>query len=151
MQIGRSDLHAAIQQGEQIVGDHTLNRVFVAKLESNPQSIQLWPGQKRLALGLEIIGKFAHKINAADILHLKAPLLPFGRQQLKCLGSTEFAGVQVPAQDVAIEESHDDFLVRGGWCSCFHESGPAARALRVERNYVMLSDLLLSSAYFSKA
>jgi hypothetical protein len=40
--------------------------------------------------------------------------------------------------------------VCGGWGAYFHRTGPAGRALRVERNYVMLSDLLLSSAYFSK-
>jgi hypothetical protein len=40
--------------------------------------------------------------------------------------------------------------VRRGWSSYFHGSGPEARALRVGRNYVMLSALFVSSVYFSK-
>jgi len=143
-------LHAAIQQGEQIIGDDTLNRVFVAELQADPQSIQLGPGEERFALRLEIVGEFAHKINTANIFHRKTPLLPVGSQQLECLRFAELAGVQVAAHDIAIEESHDDFLVRRGWSSYFHVRGPEARALRVERNYVMLSALFLSSVYFSK-
>src|SRR5579864_961810 len=151
MQIGRSNLHAAIQQGEQVIGDDALNGVFVPELQADPQSIQLGPGEESLALGLEIVGEFAHEIYTPNILHRKTPLLPIGREQLECLRIAELAGVQVTAQVGAIEESHDDFLVRRGWSSYFHGSGSAARALRVERNYVMLSDLLLSSVYFSKA
>ena len=143
-------MHAAIQQGEQIIGDDAFNGVFVAELQADPQSIQLGPGEECLALGLEIVGEFAYKINTPNILHRKSPLLPIGCEQLKCLRIAELAGVQVPAQDAAIKESHDDFFVRRGWSSYFHGSGPAARPLRVERNYVMLSDLLLSSVYFSK-
>ena len=149
MQIGRSNLHSSIQQGEQIVGDDALYGVFVAKLQADPQPIQLRPGEKCFAFGLEIVGEFAHEINAANFLYRKSSLLSFGREQVECFRIAELAGVQVAALNLAIEESHDDFLVRRGWSSYFHGGGPAARALRVERNYVMLSGLLLSSVYFS--
>ena len=143
-------MHAAVQKGKQIVGDHSLNGFVIAEFQADPQSVQLGPGEKCFALWLEIIGEFADKINAPDFFHGKIPLLTFGCEQLECLRIAELCGVQVTAQDVAIEESHDDFLVRRGWSSYFHGSGHAARALRVKRNYVMLSDLLLSSVSFSK-
>jgi hypothetical protein len=41
--------------------------------------------------------------------------------------------------------------MRRGWSSCFHGGKLAARALRVERMYVMLSGLLLSSVYLSES
>ena len=143
-------MHAAIQQGEQIVGDNSLNGVFVAELQADPQSIHLRPGEKCFAFGLVIIGEFAHKIDTADFFQRKISLLSFASEQLDCFLFADLGGIQVTAQNAAIEEPHDDFLVRRGWSSYFHGRGPAARALRVDRNYVMLSDLLLSSVYFSE-
>ena len=104
-------MHAAIQKGKQIIGDDALNGVFVAELQPDPQSIQLRSGEKGFALGLEIISELAHEINTPNFFHCKIPLLPLGREQFKCLRIAELARVQVAAQDVAIEESHDDFLV----------------------------------------
>ena len=95
-------MHSSIQQGQQVIGDDPLNDVFVAKLQADPQSIQLGPGKKCFALGLEIIGEFANKINAANIFDGKVSLFPFGREQLESLRIAELAGVQVTAQDVAI-------------------------------------------------
>ena len=143
-------MHTAVQQGKQIVGDNALNRVFVAELQPDPQSIQLRPGEKHFAFGFEIVGELAHKINTANFFQHKISLLPIRREQLEGLRIAKLGRVQVTAQYAAIEESHDDFLVRRGWSSYFHGSGPEARALRVDLNYVMLSDLLLSSVYFSK-
>ena len=105
-------MHTAIQKGKQIIGDDTLDGVFVAELQPDPQSIQLRPGEKCFAFGLEIVGEFAHKINTPNLLHGKISLLPIRREQLECLRIAELRGVQVAAQDLAIEESHDDFLVR---------------------------------------
>jgi hypothetical protein len=150
VQIGRCNLHTAIQQGEQIIGDHALNRVFVAELQADPQSVQFGPGEKCFALGLKIIGEFADKINTANFFHREISLFAFRSKQLECFRFAEFAGVQVTAQDPAIEESHDDFLVCRGWSSYSHGGRPESRVLRVRPNYVMLSDLLLSSVYFSK-
>ena len=112
MEIGRSNLYAAVEQRKQIIRHHTLDRLLVAELQKHPQPVELRAGKKSLPLRLEIVGKFAHKINAANLFHGKTSLLAFGREQLKCFRFAEFAGVQVAAQDFAIEESHDDFLVR---------------------------------------
>jgi hypothetical protein len=78
-------------------------------------------------------------------------VLAFRREQLERTCIPQLAGVHVSALDAAIEESHHNFFVRRGWCSYFHGNGSVARALRVDANYVMLSALLLSSVYFSKA
>src|SRR4029077_20647712 len=131
-----------------IIGHDSLDGVFIAEFQADPQSIQLWPREKYLAVGLEIVGEFTHKINTPDILYCKISMLPLWREQLERLRIAEFAGIQITAFDAAIEESHVDFLVRGGWSSCSHGGWPAARALRVDSNYVMLSGLSLSSVYF---
>ena len=143
-------MHAAIQQGEQIIGDHALNCVFVAELQANQQSVQFGPGEKSFAFGLEIIGEFANKIYTANFFDREISLLTLWRKQLECVRFAELAGVQVTAQDLAIEEPHDHFLVRRGWSSYSHGGRPESRVLRVRLNYVMLSGLLLSSVYFSK-
>jgi hypothetical protein len=92
----------------------------------------------------------AHEIDTPHFFDLEISLFSFGREQLERFRIAELARVQVTAKDAAIEKSHDHFLVRRGWSSYFHGNGRAARALRVDRNYVMVSDLLLSSVYFSK-
>lgn len=150
MQVGRRDLHAVIKQRQQIIGDDALNRAAIPKFQSNPQPVQLRPGQKRRALGFIVIIEFSDKINAPDILDGKVAMFAFRREQIEDFRFPKSRWIEVSANRGAIEKSHDYFFMRGGWGAYFHGIELCMRALRVKRSYVMLSGLLLSSGYFSK-
>jgi hypothetical protein len=150
MQVRWSDLHSPVEQGKQIIGDNALDCFAVAKFQAHPQSIQLGPGKKRFALRLKIFTEIAHKINASHFSQDKIALFSIRSEQFYGFVFAEPTWIQVSPQVVAIEESHDNFLMRRRWSSHFHGTRLEGRALRVERKYVMLSVLWLSSVCLSE-
>jgi len=113
MKIRRRNLDAAVKQRKQIVGDNAFDAVIVAKFQTYPEALQLWPRQKRFALGFKIIGEFTHEINAAHILVRKRAVLALGSEQVDCFGLAQSSWIQVPAQYAAVQQQYDDLLVCG--------------------------------------
>src|SRR6266850_343873 len=60
------DLHPVIEQGEQIVGDDSLQRFPVVVAKAHPQTVELWAAKKGLTFRLEIVGELANEVNRAD-------------------------------------------------------------------------------------
>src|SRR5882762_5988653 len=114
MKVRRRNLDATVKQRKQIVGDNAFDAVIVAKFQTYPETLQLWPRQKRFALGFKIIGEFTHEINAAHILARNRAMLALGSEQVDCFGLTQSSRIQVPAQYAAVEQQYDDLLVCGG-------------------------------------
>ena len=54
VQVGRRDLHAGIEQVEQVVRDNAFHHVLIAKPQSNPKAIELRPAEEDLSLGFEM-------------------------------------------------------------------------------------------------
>ena len=55
VEIGRSDLDAVVENGEQIVGNDAFHGVAVEIAKANPKAIELGAAEEGLALGLEIV------------------------------------------------------------------------------------------------
>jgi len=71
-------LDSAVEQRKQIVGDNAFDAVVVAKFQTDPQPLQLWPRQERFALGFKIVAEFAHEINTAHVLYRNRAMLASG-------------------------------------------------------------------------
>lgn len=67
MKIGRRELHASIEEIEQIIGDEAFHGVAIAVPQSHPQAVQFRSTEKSLAFRLERIVELAHEVNGLQI------------------------------------------------------------------------------------
>ena len=67
-EIGRGDLYAVVEQRKQIIGDDAFEGFVVGVTQANPQTVQFWATEKRLALRLKIVGELPDKINGAHLV-----------------------------------------------------------------------------------
>src|SRR5467141_3144581 len=65
VQVRRCDLQPVIQQRQQIIGHNAFQCFSVVITKLHPQSVQLWPAKKCLALRFERVGKLAHEVDPA--------------------------------------------------------------------------------------
>src|SRR5437660_10743979 len=65
VQVRRGDLQTIIQQRQQVVRHYALQGFAIAVTQLYPQTVEFGPAQKRLALGLEVVGKLAHEIDGS--------------------------------------------------------------------------------------
>ena len=151
MQIRRSYLDAAVQQGKQVVGDDAFNRVVVAEPQAHPQAFELGPGEKRFTVRLKRVREFAHKIDASDIRLGNCSMFAIGRQYFDRFPLTESSRIQVSANRCPIKQKDDDFFMGGGWGRIFHAIASGAEFLQSTAFYVMLRILFRSSVYLSMA
>ena len=61
-------MNAVVEEGKEVIGNNTLDRFAVVELQAHPQAVELGAAEEGLALGLEMVGKLAHEIDAAHVL-----------------------------------------------------------------------------------
>ena len=152
IEVGRSDLDAVIEHREQVVGDHAFDGLAIAVAEANPESIQLGTAEEDLALGLEVVGKLANKIDGAHSGERDFLMLAVRGEKVDGVSLAETARVQIAAKGLFVGKKNDDFLVSRGWGAVFQRNQSVkvgnGRNLRIIKMYVMLSALFLSTYCF---
>jgi len=117
IQVRRSDLQAVVEYGEQVVGYDALERVIVRETEANPKAVELGSAEKGFAFRLEIVGKFADKVNRADSGQRNLHVLAVRSEDVDGVELAESRRTEIAAQGRLIQEHDDDFLVGRGWGS----------------------------------
>jgi hypothetical protein len=136
------DLHAVIEQRQQVVGDDAFQRFAIVIAQPHPQSIELRPAEKRLAFRFELIRELADKKNRSHFAQRNLHVLAIGSQQVDGIVLPQADRIQIAAHGLFVGEHNDDFLVRGGWGSIFQNlavPGPDDQNLPIDKMYVMLS------------
>ena len=67
VEVGRSDLDAVVEEGEQVVGDDTFEGLAVEEAQANPEAVELGAAEKGFALGFEVVVEIADEIDGADL------------------------------------------------------------------------------------
>ena len=117
VQVGRSDLQAVVEYGEEVVGNDTLERVIVREAEANPKAVEFGAAEKGFAFGLEIVGKFADKVNGADPGKGNLYVLAVWSEDVDGVRLPEPRRAEIAAQSGLVQEGDHNFLVRRGWGS----------------------------------
>jgi hypothetical protein len=123
VKIGRSDLHAGVEQAEEIVGDDAFHGIAIVKFQEDPEAVELGAREEGFAHGLGIVGKFADEIDAADVGERERAMLAVGREQIERFRSAEIRRVQIALYGLAASEDYLSFLARSGragWGLAFH-------------------------------
>ena len=107
-------MDAMVEQPEQVVGDNALDDLIVVELQPHPQAVQFGSAEKDLAFGFEVLGKFAHKVDALDVPKRNGLMFPVRGEQINGVVAAELYRVQVAANIFAVKRPNDHFLVRGG-------------------------------------
>lgn len=125
IEIGRSDLDAVVENGEQVVGNYTFEGFAVEIAEAKPKAVEFGAAEKGFALGLEVIGEVADKIDGANSVERDFLVLAVGRKEIDGIGLSEASGVQITAKRLFVGEDNDDLLVSRGWGAVFQRDQSA--------------------------
>jgi hypothetical protein len=117
VEVGRSDLQAVVEYGQQVVGNDTFKCVIVREAEADPKTVELGTAEKGFAFWLEIIGKLADKVNSADSSQRNLHVLAVRSEDVDGIGLAESRRTEIAAQGCLVQERDDNFLVRRGWGS----------------------------------
>ncbi len=115
VEVGRGDLHAVVQERQQVVGDDAFERVAVGEAETDPQAVEFGAAQEGLAFRLEVVGELADEINRAHLGQGKLFVLAVGSEEVDGFGLAEARGIHVAAHGFPVGKDDHDLLVRGGW------------------------------------
>ncbi len=152
IQIGRRNLDTVVEQGEQVIGDHSFDSFPVAVAQAHPQPIQLWTAEESFALRLEVIRELANEIDGTHPEERNLLMLAVRCEQVDGIGLAKPSGIQIAAQGLFVGEDNDDFLMSRGWGSVFQRNQFVKdrdnRNLRIIKMYVMLSAFCLSTYCF---
>jgi len=118
VKIGRGELDAGVEQIEKIVCDDPFQHVLVAEAQAHPKAVELRTAEKRFAVGLEVLRKFADEVDGFHFFHVDGAVLAVGSQQIDRLRAAEARAIQIAAHGTAVEQKDDDLLE----CGC---CGPA--------------------------
>jgi len=148
VEIGRRDLHAVIQQREQVVGDDAFEDVVIEEAETNPKSVEFGTAEEGFALGLKVVRELANEINGAHLGEGNLLVLAVGSEEVDGIGMAEARGIHIAVDGFPVGKDDHDLLVRRGW-------GPSLQGAHVQRAYlrnalmyVMLIGDFLSSHCF---
>jgi hypothetical protein len=146
VEVGRSDLHAVVEEREQIVGDDAFEGVAVSIAEADPDAVELRSAEEDFALGLEVVGEVANEINGSNFGEGDGLVLAIGRQEVDGICLAEARRIEIAAQGLLVGEHDDHFLVGRGWGAIFQELRiPGVEWLQksgnlpIRKMYVMLS------------
>src|SRR5208283_3280874 len=119
IEIGRGEVQAVIEEGEQVVGDYALEDLVVLEAQLDPQAIEFGAAEEGLAFGLEVLLKIADKVNGADLGECDLLAFALRGEQLQQLGAGQARRIQITAKGLAVEEFNHHFFVGGGWGTRF--------------------------------
>ena len=117
VQVGRSDLQAVVEYGEQVVGDDALEGVVVREAQADPEAIEFRAAEKGFAFRLEIVRKFADKVDGADPGKGNLHVLAVRSEDVDGVRLPESRRTEIATQGCLIQERDHDFFVRRGWGS----------------------------------
>src|SRR5262249_58578856 len=88
-------------------------------------AVELWAAEERLALGLDMVGKLAHEIDAAHVLEGHGLVRAVGCQHVEGFAFTECRGVEIASKGSAVSKLDDYLLMGRGWGAVLHKASPA--------------------------
>ncbi len=112
-------MDAVVENGEQIVGNDAFEGFAVEIAEAEPKAVEFGAAEEGLALGLEVVGKVADKIDGTNSVERDFLVLAVGRKEIDGIGLTEASGIQIAAKRLFVGEDNDDLLVSRGWGAVF--------------------------------
>jgi len=115
VEVGRGDLHAVVQEREQVVGDDAFERVAVGEAETDPKAVEFGAAQEGFAVRLEVVGELADEIDRAHLDQGKLFVLAVAREEVDRFILAEARRVHIAADGFPVGKHHHDLLVRGGW------------------------------------
>jgi hypothetical protein len=86
VEIGRGDLHAVIQEREQVVGDDAFQDLMIDEPETDPEAVEFGAAQEGFALGLKVVGELANEINGAHLGEGDLFVLAVGSEEIDGIG-----------------------------------------------------------------
>ena len=87
--------------------------------EAEPKAVEFGAAEEGFALGLEVVGEVADKIDGANSVERDFLVLAVGREEIDGIGLAEASGVQIAAKRLFVGEDNDDLLVSRGWGAVF--------------------------------
>jgi hypothetical protein len=151
VEIGRSDLEAVIEEVEEVVGDDPFETFAVGITEADPETVELGTAEEGFALGFEVAFELADEIDAADFGKRDLLVLAIGGEEIKRVGLTQAAGIEIAARGFPVGKDDDDLLMGRGWGFGLQSSSISRRNvmnLRFCAGYVKLGALFLSTYCF---
>src|SRR5208283_2079883 len=119
IEIGRGEVQAVIEEGEQVVGNHALEDLAVLEAQLHPQAVEFRAAQEGLAFRLEVFLQIADKINRAHLGECDLLALAVRGEKFQHFGMGQARGVQEAANSLAVEKFDHHFFVGGGWGTRF--------------------------------
>ena len=110
-------MDSSIEEREEIIGNYAFKGFAIDKAQPDPKSVEFWPAEERLALGLKFIGELADKENRADFGERNFDMLAVGSQQIDRVGVCQTCGIEITAQRLLVREDDNNLLVSRGWGS----------------------------------
>jgi len=104
-------LNAGVEHVEQVVGDDAFHHVVVAEAEADPEAVELGAAEKGLALGLEVVSKFADEVDGFHVIESQRTVLAVEGEKIDGVRAAQGAGVQVAAHGCPVEMQNHHLLV----------------------------------------
>src|SRR4029077_2275017 len=86
VEIGGRQLHASVEQIEQVVRDDTLHHVIIAESQPHPEAVQFRPAEKHLPLRREWLQEFPDEVNGLHVGQRRGLMLALWGQKVDRLG-----------------------------------------------------------------
>ena len=150
VEIGRGQMEAVVEEGEEVVGDNAFKDGVVPEADFDPEAFEFGAAEEGFAFRGEALLEIADEVDPADLGEGNLLMLAVLGKEIEKFGATQTAGVEIAAKSRFVGEFNDDFFVRRGWGSRFHQitlkgAGNNCRRLQL---YVMLSAVFLSTYCF---
>ena len=115
VEIGRSELQAAVLEREKIVGDDALEAVAIAEAEAYPEAVEFGAAEEGFALHVDILLEVADEIDGADFAEGNLFVFAGRSQEVEGFGAGQLRGIKVASQKLLFEKLDDDFFMGRGW------------------------------------
>jgi len=123
IEIGRSDLDAVVEEGQEIVGEDAFEGLAIEEAEAEPKAVEFGAAKKGFALGCEVVIEIADEINGANAGERKLLVFAIVSEEIEGIELAEARGIEIPAHGFVVVEFDDDLFVGGGWSAKFQRTG----------------------------
>ena len=113
--VGRSELNAVVEKGEEVVGDDAFEDFAVGVAEADPEAVEFGSGEEGFAFRLEVAIEFADEVERADAVERDLFVLAVGREEIERVDLTKAGWVEVSLQGLAVHQRYNDLLMGRGW------------------------------------